>query len=127
MIVVGPVSSIFDYATFFTLIWFFDGLNDAPLFQTGWCVESILTQTLVIHVIRTARIPFIESLASVPLLVATFLVCLAAIALPYTSAGEALGFVPLPVTWWPWMASFMIGYAILAHLMKTFFARRWGL
>jgi Mg2+-importing ATPase len=127
MIVVGPVSSIFDYATFFTLIWFFDGLNDAPLFQTGWFVESILTQTLVIHVIRTARIPFIESLASVPLLVATFLVCLAAIALPYTSAGEALGFVPLPVTWWPWMASFMIGYAILAHLMKTFFARRWGL
>ena len=127
MIVVGPVSSIFDYATFFTLIAFFDGLNDAPLFQTGWFVESILTQTLVIHVIRTARIPFIESLASVPLLIATLLVCLAAIALPYTSAGAALGFVPLPATWWPWMASFMLGYAVLAHLMKTFFVRRWGI
>lgn len=127
MIVVGPVSSLFDYATFFTLIWFFDGMNNAPLFQTGWFVESILTQTLIIHVIRTARIPFFESVASMPLLLATFLVCLTAIALPYTSAGEALGFVPLPALWWPWMAAFVVGYGILAHLMKSFFVRRWGI
>jgi Mg2+-importing ATPase len=127
MMVMGPVSSLFDYATFFTLLWLFDGWTHAALFQTGWFVESILTQTMIIHVLRTARVPFIGSRASLALTLTTLGTCAIGISLPYTSAGQALGFVPLPAGWWPWMALFMTGYAVIAYRVKARFAGRWGL
>jgi len=127
MICIGPVSSIFDYATYFTMLYVFHAWHDAPLFQTGWFVESLLTQTLIIHVIRTARIPFIQSRASTPLLLMSALVCAIGIALPFTPLGATLGFKPLPPLYWPIVAAFLVGYAVLTHTVKTWFIRRWGL
>jgi P-type Mg2+ transporter len=126
MVFVGPISSIFDYATFAVMLFVFHAWSNPALFQTGWFVESILTQTLIIHVIRTARLPFLESWASPALLVATVAVCAVAVTLPFTPLGAALGFVPLPLAYWPIIAGFLVSYAVLATLMKSWFIRRWG-
>ena len=127
MIFIGPISSIFDYATFFTMLYVFHCWTNPALFQTGWFVESILTQTLIIHIIRTAHIPFIESWASPPLIAATLTICAIGIALPFTPLGATLGFVPLPHLFWPIVASFLLSYAVLTTAVKTWFIRRWGL
>ena len=126
MLFIGPISSIFDYATFATMLYVFHAWNHPALFQTGWFVESILTQTLVIHVIRTARIPFLQSWASPPLIATTLAACAVAIALPFTALGATLGFVPLPGAYWPIIVGFLAAYAVLATLVKTWFIRRWG-
>jgi Mg2+-importing ATPase len=127
MVFVGPISSIFDYATYAMMLFVFDCWTNPPLFQTGWFVESLLTQTLIIHIIRTAKIPFIESRASSALIVTTLLVCAVGISLPFTWAGGALGFVPLPWLYWPLVAAMLLSYAILTHLVKVWFVRRWGM
>ncbi|MFW8609910.1 cation transporting ATPase C-terminal domain-containing protein [Rhizobium beringeri] len=127
MLFIGPISSIFDYATYFTMLFVFDAWTNAALFQTGWFVESILTQTLIIHVIRTARKPFIESWASPPLIISTIIICAIAIALPYSPLAGPLGFQPLPVLYWPIIASFLVAYAVLTTIVKTWFIRRWGM
>ena len=108
------------------MLYIFHAWNNPALFQTGWFVESILTQTLIIHVIRTTKIPFIESWASPPLIAATVTICAIAIALPYTPIGATLGFVPLPGAYWPIVMSFLVSYAVLTTLVKTWFIRRWG-
>jgi len=127
MVFVGPISSIFDYATYAMMLFVFDCWTNPPLFQTGWFVESLLTQTLIIHIIRTAKIPFIESRASSALIVTTLLVCAVGISLPFTWAGGALGFVPLPLLYWPLVAAMLLSYAILTHLVKVWFVHRWGI
>jgi Mg2+-importing ATPase len=104
-----------------------DCWSNPSLFQTGWFVESLLTQTLIIHIIRTARIPFIESRASAPLITTTIIICCVGIALPFTWAGTALGFTPLPWLYWPLVFSMLVTYSILAHLVKVWFVRRWGM
>ncbi|WP_256367636.1 magnesium-translocating P-type ATPase [Methylocystis sp. MJC1] len=124
MLYVGPVSSIFDYATFILMTTAFDGWENPSLFQTGWFIESLFTQTLIIHVIRTKKIPFIESRASTALLLTTILVCLIGAALPYSPFAPAFGFVPLPASYWPAIGFFLISYAILAHIAKTAFFER---
>jgi Mg2+-importing ATPase len=126
MVFIGPISSIFDYATFFTMLYVFDSWNNPPLFQTGWFVESLLTQTLIIHIIRTAKIPFIQSRASNALIATTIIICLIASALPYTALGSTLGFTPLPSLYWPIIAGFLVTYATLTHLVKSWFIRRCG-
>jgi Mg2+-importing ATPase len=90
-------------------------------------VESLLTQTLIIHIIRTARIPFIESHASPAMIATTVIICLIGIALPFTWAGGALGFVPLPTLYWPLVTAMMLSYAVLTHLVKVWFVHRWGM
>lgn len=127
MLFIGPMSSIFDYATYFTMLYVFNCWKNAPLFQTGWFVESILTQTLIIHIIRTARVPFIESRASWPLIATTLIICAVGIALPFSPLAASLGFVPLPPLYWPIVAAFLLSYSVLTHLVKTWFIRRWGL
>jgi Mg2+-importing ATPase len=127
MLYVGPISSIFDYATFFTMIYVFKAWTDPGLFQTGWFVESVLTQTLIIHVIRTGRIPFLQSRASTPLIISSLLISAVAVALPYSPLGATLGFKPLPLLYWPIVTSFLIGYAVLGHITKTWFIKRFGL
>lgn len=89
--------------------------------------KSLLTQTLIIHIIRTARIPFIESRASPALITTTIIICVVGITLPFTWAGGALGFVPLPWLYWPLVAAMLLSYAILTHLVKRWFVRRWGM
>jgi Mg2+-importing ATPase len=126
MLVLGPVSSLFDYATFGIMLWVFDCWANAPLFQTGWFVESLLSQTLIIHVIRTPRLPFVQSRPSPALMATTVLICAAGIALPFTPAGAALGFTPPPPAYWPVLLALIVGYAVLAQLAKRWFVRRWG-
>jgi Mg2+-importing ATPase len=126
MLFIGPISSIFDYATFFVMLYVFKTWSNPALFQTGWFVESLLTQTLIIHIIRTAKVPFIESRASTPLIATTLIICAIGIYLPVSPLAGALGFKPLPPLYWPIVASFLLSYAILTHLVKTWFIRRWG-
>jgi Mg2+-importing ATPase len=126
MVFIGPISSIFDYATFFVMLYVFDGRSNPSLFQTGWFVESLLTQTLIIHIIRTAKIPFMESRASVALITTSTIICAIGVALPFTSIGQALKFTPLPPLYWPILAGFLVTYALLTQLVKSWFLRRWG-
>ncbi len=127
MIFIGPISSIFDYATYGMMLFVFNAWTNPSLFQTGWFVESLLTQTLIIHIIRTARIPFVESHASPALITTTIIICAVGIALPYSWAGSVLGFVPLPTLYWPLVTAMLLTYAILTHVVKVWFIRRWGL
>ena len=127
MVFIGPISSIFDYATFAIMLFVFGAWTNPSLFQTGWFVESLLTQTLIIHIIRTAKVPFIESRASPALIATTALICAVGIALPYTWGGSALGFTPLPLLYWPLVVVMLLTYAVLTHLVKVWFVRRWGL
>ena len=127
MLFIGPISSIFDYVTYFTMIFAFGAWNNSALFQTGWFVESLLTQTLIIHIIRTAKIPFLESLASPALITTSVAICVVGIALPFTSVGSSLGFVPLPPLYWPVVLAIIGCYAVLTHLTKTWFVHRWGM
>jgi P-type Mg2+ transporter len=127
VVFIGPVSSVFDYATFFTMLYVFDSWNNPALFQTGWFVESLLTQTLIIHIIRTARIPFLQSRASSALIATSLLISAVGIFLPYTFVGRTLKFTPLPPLYWFIIAAFLLAYATLTHLVKTWFARRWGM
>lgn len=105
MIFIGPISSIFDYVTFGIMLYIFGAWTNPSLFQTGWFVESLLTQTLIIHIIRTARIPFIQSRASPALISTTIIICAIGISLPFTWLGTTLGFTPLPWLYWPLVAA----------------------
>jgi Mg2+-importing ATPase len=139
MIFLGPISSIFDYATF-GLMWFFfncrayldpalaSGQKEmlARLFQTGWFVESLLTQTLIVHIIRTKRIPFLQSRASGQLMLTTLIIMLIGAWLPYSPLASVLGLVPLPATYWLWIGSFLIMYSVLAHKVKRWFFNKFG-
>jgi len=139
MIFIGPVSSIFDYATF-ALMWFFfhcsafvDPATGAQnkemlekLFQTGWFVESLLTQTLIVHIIRTRKIPFIGSHASLHLTLTTLVIMAIGSWLPYSPFAQALGMVPLPGVFWVWITAFLVTYAILTHIVKTWFFKHYG-
>ena len=128
MIYLGPVSSIFDYATFL-LMWFVFQAN-APekqsLFQTAWFVEGLLSQTLIVHIIRTRRIPFLQSRASGTLLVTTVLVVAAGVVIPFTGLGASLGMQPLPGRYFPWLVMILVGYGVLGQLMKRWYDKRFG-
>ena len=127
MVFVGPISSIFDYVTYAVMLFVFDAWTRPSLFQTGWFVESLLTQTLIIHIIRTAKVPFVESHASPALIATTLIICTIGVTLPFTWAGSALGFVPLPWLYWPIVAAMLLTYATLTHIVKVWFISRWGL
>jgi Mg2+-importing ATPase len=127
VLMIGPISSIFDYVTYFTMIYIFNAWNNPALFQTGWFVESLLTQTLIIHIIRTAKIPFLESRASTALIMTTIIIAAIGIALPFTWLGGFLGFVPLPPTYWIALCLILMSYVVLTHFVKTWFIRRFGL
>jgi Mg2+-importing ATPase len=124
---VGPISSIFDYVTYFTMLYFFNAWSNPPLFQTGWFVESLLTQTLIIHIIRTAKIPFLESRASTALITTTIVIAAIGIFLPFSWLGGLLGFVPLPPAYWIALALILPSYVVLTHFAKVWFIRRYGL
>jgi len=139
MMFIGPMSSIFDYATYLLMLFFFGCIRftfpgTSPdmkasyeaLFHTGWFVESILTQTLIVHVIRTRKIPFFQSMASPLLLFFTILIMAVAVYLPYSPVAAFLGFVPLPAIYWAWIAGFLVLYCVLTHLVKTWFFRKFG-
>ena len=123
---IGPISSIFDYLTFFIMLRVFDAWNNPALFHTGWFVESIFTQTLIIHVIRTHKIPFIQSRASWQLIVSSLIIVAVGAWLPVSPLAGTLGFVPLPPLYWLLLAIMLIAYVILTQLVKTWFYHRYG-
>ena len=127
MLFIGPISSLFDYITFGTLLYCFDAWHDQALFQTGWFVESLLSQTLIVHVIRTGRIPFVQSRPSVGLLVTTISVCLLGIWLPTSPFAAALGLTPLPAAYGLALAAILSGYLVLTQLVKSWLIHRFGL
>jgi Mg2+-importing ATPase len=143
---IGPISSIFDYTTF-AMMWLLfkcsqlqlaappelakrfagaagDSGYAAALFQTGWFVESLMTQTLIIHVIRTNLIPFVQSRASWQLIATTALVMAVAACLPYSPAAAGLGLVPLPLLYWPLLLLTLLCYLVLTQAMKTWLLRK---
>jgi P-type Mg2+ transporter len=128
MLSIGPISSVFDLTTF-ALLWFAFGANTVDkqsLFQTGWFVEGLLSQTLVIHMIRTAKVPFFQSRAAAPLMFMTLVVMAAGIAMPFTRLAAAFGMVPVPAAYFPWLAATLLGYCVLTQIIKHLFLRRYG-
>jgi Mg2+-importing ATPase len=123
---IGPISSIFDYTTFFVMLWVFHCWDPsrAPVFQTGWFVESLMTQTLIIHVIRTNRIPFIQSRASWPLTVTTLSIMALGMWLPYSPLASSLGLVHLPGLYWPILLLTLLSYVILTQIIKVWLLRK---
>jgi Mg2+-importing ATPase len=132
---IGPCSSIFDYTTYLMMLYLFGCWNistpaaaahSASLFQTGWFVESLLTQTLIIHIIRTNKIPFLHSRASWPVVNMGLLIIAIGIALSFSRAGSALGFTTLPWLYWPLLALTLVCYLTLTQGVKTWLLhRRW--
>ena len=120
---IGPISSIFDYVTFFVMLVVFHGRNNEALFHTGWFVESLFTQTLIIHVIRTNKIPFIESRASWQLMASSLLIVAVGAWLTVSPLAPALGFVPLPALYWPILAAILLCYVLLTQLVKNLLIR----
>jgi len=147
IVFIGPISSIFDYTTY-CLMWFFfkcshlalaapaalaarfpagaeaDHTYAAALFSTGWFVESLMTQTLIVHVIRTNLIPFIQSRASWQLSMTTLLIMGAGAYLPFSPVARFLGFVPLPWQFWPFLLLTLLCYVALTQVIKTWLIRK---
>ncbi len=144
---IGPISSIFDYTTY-AFLWFVlkcsnvalaapatlaarfanpvdtDHTYAAALFSTGWFVESLMTQTLIVHVIRTNQIPFIQSRASWQLTLTTFAIMGIGAWLPFSPLAQYLGFVPLPWQFWPLLAVTLVCYVGLTQIIKTWLVRK---
>ncbi|EIL98862.1 magnesium-translocating P-type ATPase [Rhodanobacter thiooxydans] len=128
MVWIGPVSSIFDITTFL-LLWHVFGANSVDhqsFFQSGWFIESLLTQTLIVHMIRTRRIPFLQSIASAPVLALTSAIILVGLFVPFTGLGAKIGMVALPPAFFGWVALTVLTYGVLTQLMKLVYIRRYG-
>jgi Mg2+-importing ATPase len=123
---IGPISSVFDYVTFFMMLYVFSCWDNPALFHTGWFVESLFTQTLIIHVIRTNKIPFFQSWASWPLILTSVVVVAVGAGLTVSPLADALGFVALPRRYWLLLATILACYVVLTQLTKTWFYRRFG-
>jgi len=130
MICIGPISSIFDIALFWVM-WYVFACNSPEhqaLFQSGWFVEGLLSQTLIVHMIRTRKIPFVQSRASWPVTGLTMLVMGTGILLPFTGIGSSIGLVPLPWSYFPWLIGILLSYCILTQFIKNLYIKhftRW--
>ncbi|MFC0140175.1 magnesium-translocating P-type ATPase [Erwinia mallotivora] len=128
MLWIGPTSSLFDITTFF-IMWHVFAANSVEhqaLFQSGWFIEGLLSQTLVVHMLRTRKIPFIQSRAALPVLLMTGLVMVLGIYIPFSPFGHAVGLVPLPWSYFPWLVATLFGYCVVAQGMKQLYIRRFG-
>lgn len=128
MIWIGPTSSLFDITTFM-LMWYVFGASTPEmqsLFQSGWFIEGLLSQTLVVHMLRTQKIPFIQSTAALPVMLMTGLIIVIGIYLPFSGLGSLVGLQPLPWEYFPWLLATLLSYCLLAQGMKTLYIRRFG-
>ena len=121
----GPISSLFDYATFFVMIYVFHAWTNPALFHTGWFVESLLSQTLIVHIIRTSKIPFFQSWASWPLLVSTLTVIAVGIYLPFSPFAAVFKFLPLPPLYFVLLFIGLILYFLITQFLKMYFIRKY--
>ncbi|MFJ3961289.1 magnesium-translocating P-type ATPase [Streptomyces sp. NPDC090036] len=128
MVTIGPVSSIFDISMFLIMWHVFEANSTASqsLFQSGWFIEGLLSQTLIVHMIRTRKIPFIQSRASWPVMVMTVLAVLTGLWLPFSPLAPSLGFVALPASYFPWLIGVLLAYCTLTQLVKTWYIRKFN-
>ncbi len=126
MVYMGPISSIFDYALFAIMFFVFkaNSPNHQHLFQTGWFVLGLVSQTLIVHMIRTKKIPFIQSWASAPVVAATTLVMALGILIPFTPIAPILSMVPLPFAYFPWLIGLLVAYSLLTQLVKNWYIKK---
>ena len=128
MLYIGPISSIFDYTTYAVMLYVFaaNTVDKQSLFQSGWFVEGLLSQTLIVHMIRTRKIPFLQSRAAWPLVLTTLVIMAIGIYLPFSPIAPALHLTALPMSYFAWLAATLLCYAILTQIVKTWFARKYG-
>jgi Mg2+-importing ATPase len=128
MVFIGPISSVFDVVTFLVMwnVFHANTVAKQSLFQSGWFVVGLLTQTLIVHMIRTQHIPFIQSRAATPVILLTVCIMALGIYLPFSPVGEHLGMVPLPPAYFVWLALILSSYCLLTQLVKTIYIRRFG-
>ncbi len=128
MVFIGPISSIFDYATFVLMFFFFKANlpQHQSLFQSGWFIEGLLSQTLIVHMIRTKKIPFLQSIATVPVLMLTAVIMLAGIIIPYSPLAAALKMQPLPVAYFPFLIGILLCYCVLTQYVKVWFIKKFN-
>jgi Mg2+-importing ATPase len=128
MIFIGPISSIFDYATFAVMFFFFkaNSPEHQTLFQSGWFIEGLISQTLIVHMIRTRKIPFIQSWATAPVVAMTSLIMLIGIFLPFSPFAEAFKMEALPISYFPWLIIILLSYCLLTQLIKTWFIKKFN-
>jgi len=127
MFFIGPISSIFDYTTF-AVMWYVFGANSEAhqaLFQSGWFVEALLSQTLIVHLIRTQKIPFLQSVASLPLILTTSVIAAVGIFVPFSRLGAMIDLAPLPPQYFGWLIATLVSYSILSQLIKVWFIRKY--
>lgn len=126
MIYIGPTSSIFDYAMFAIMFFVFkaNSPEHQSLFQTGWFVLGLLSQTLIVHMIRTKKIPFIQSWASAPVVALTSLVMVIGLIIPFTPIADILYMEPLPLAYFPWLIGILVAYSFLIQYVKNWYIRR---
>jgi Mg2+-importing ATPase len=128
MVFFGPISSIFDIMTFCVMWWVFDANTPEhqTLFQSGWFVVGLLSQTLIVHMIRTRRVPFFQSRAAWPLMVMTLVVMVVGIALPFSPLAGYLHLEALPLSYFPWLVLILGGYMTVTQGVKGIYSRRYG-
>lgn len=128
MLYIGPISSIFDYALFAIMFFVFkaNSPNHQHLFQTGWFVLGLVSQTLIVHMIRTRKVPFIQSWASAPVIAATTLVMALGILIPFTPIAPILSMVPLPFAYFPWLIGLLVAYSLLIQVVKNWYIKKFG-
>ena len=128
MVFFGPISSVFDILTFALMWWVFQAntLENQTLFQSGWFVVGLLTQTLIVHMIRTPKLPFLQSRAAWPLIGMTLLVMAVGVFLPMGPLADYFKLQPLPLPFFGWLVAILLGYATLTTALKRFYIRRFG-
>ena len=131
MIYIGPISSIFDYVTFAVMFYFFKANSPAhyqqSLFQSGWFIEGLLSQTLIIHMIRTRKIPFIQSWATAPVIALTTAIMAIGVALPFTPFASAFDMVPLPLIYFPILMAILVAYCALTQVVKVWYIKKFNI
>lgn len=137
MVWLGPTSSVFDISTYI-LMWTVFGAGTAfaigeaatnsgqLIMNSGWFIEGLVSQTLVVHMLRTRKIPFLQSIAARPVLISTSIAIAVACWLPFSPLSETLGFMHLPLSYFPWLILTMVGYMMLTQIVKTIYIRRYG-
>jgi len=126
MAFMGPLSSVFDILCF-VIMWKIIGANTAefaPLFQCGWFVFGTVSQVLVIHMIRTAKVPFTQSRAAKPLLISTLIVAVVALVIAFSALAVGLDMTALPISFIPWLVLLLAGYCLSTQLLKIIYVRR---
>lgn len=128
MLFIGPISSIFDYATFAVMFFVFkaNSPEHQSLFQSGWFIEGLLSQTLIVHMIRTRKVPFIQSWAAAPVVALTSLIMVVGILLPFSPFATALKLQPLPLSYFPWLVGILFSYCLLTQVVKNWFIRKFS-